>query len=59
MMKIVFTCNSVGGENELSVAMFKPVKVMMNEWNASGVTLKVKRGYVVQYVINGLIIVVK
>ena len=33
-----------------SVAMLKPVKVMMN---AREVTMKVKSGYIVQYVISG------
>ena len=36
-----------------SVAMLKPVKVMMNVRNARKVTMKVKNGYVVQYGING------
>ena len=36
-----------------SVAMLKPVKAMMNVRNARIVTMKVKSGFVVQYVING------
>ena len=36
-----------------SVAMLKPVKLMINVRNAREVTMEVKSGYVVQYVING------
>ena len=35
-----------------SVNMLKPVEVMINVRNTGEVTMKVKNGYVVQYVIN-------
>ena len=35
------------------VAMLKPVKVMMNVQNGRKVTMRVRSGYIVQYVING------
>ena len=35
-----------------SVAMLKPVKVMMNVRNARKVTMKVKSGYIAVYIIN-------
>ena len=34
-------------------AILKPVKVMTNERNAREVTMKIKSGYVVLYIING------
>ena len=52
-MKILFTCISMEARMKSSVAMLKPVTVMMNVQNAREVTMKVKSGYVVQYVING------
>ena len=36
-----------------SVAMVKPVKVMMNVQNNREITMKVKSGYAEQYAING------
>ena len=36
-----------------SMAMLKSEKVTMNAQNAREVTMKVKSGYIVQYVING------
>ena len=53
MMKILFTCNGIGAKVKLSVAMLKPVKVMMNVQNARKAAMKVKSGYVTLYVING------
>ena len=41
-----------------SVAMLKPVKVKMNVRNTTEVIFKVKNGYVVQYVINGIMKIV-
>ena len=43
-----------GRENEISVAMLKPVKVIMNVRNTRKVIMKVKSSYVAQYVINGI-----
>ena len=51
-MKMLFPCSSMGARTKSSVAILKPVKVMMNVRNAREVKMKVKRGYVVQYVIN-------
>ena len=53
MMKILFTCSSIGGKVKLSVAMLKPVKAMKNVRNARKGSVKVKSGYVALYVING------
>ena len=53
MMKILFTCSGMRAKMKSSVPMPKPVKVMTNVRNAREVTMKVKSGYVVQYVING------
>ena len=53
MMKILFMYSDMRARIKPSVAMLKPVKVMMNVRNATEVTLKVKSGYVVQYLING------
>ena len=53
MMKIIFTCSGLGARMKLYAAMLKPVKVMMNMRNAREVTMKVKSGYVVLYVIDG------
>ena len=39
-----------------SVAMLKPVKVMMNVPNTWKVTMKEKSGYVALYIINGTIV---
>ena len=36
-----------------SVAMLRPMKVMMNIRNAMEVTMNVEIGYVVQYIIDG------
>ena len=55
IMEIIFTCRGIGAIMKSSVAMLKPVKVMMNVRNAWEVIMKVKNGYVVQYVINGTI----
>ena len=52
-MKILFTYRGTGATMKSSVTMLKTVKVMMNVQNAREVTMKVKSGYVVQYVING------
>ena len=53
IMEIIFTCNGIGAIMKSSVAMLKPVKVMMNVRNTREVIMKVKNGYVVQYAING------
>ena len=53
IMKIFFTCIGMGVRMKSSVALLKPVKMIMNVQNAREVTMKVKSGYVVQYVING------
>ena len=50
IIKILFTCIGMEARMKSSVAMLKPVKVMMN---AREVTMKVKSGYIVQYVISG------
>ena len=55
IMKIHFTCSGMGARMKSSVAMLKPVKVMMNERNARKVTVTVKSGYVALHVINGTI----
>ena len=53
MMKILFTCSSIGAKVKSSVVMLKPVKVMTNVRNARKVAMKVKSGYVTLYTING------
>ena len=55
IMKILFTCSGIEAGMKSSVAMLKPVKVIMNVQNAREVATKVKSGYVIQYVINGTI----
>ena len=52
-MKILFTCSGMWVRMKSSVAILKPVKVMMNVRNAKEVIMKVKSGCVVQYVVNG------
>ena len=47
MMKILFRCSSLGARMKSSVAMLKPVKVMINVRNAREITVKVKNGYVI------------
>ena len=42
----------MGGRKKSSVAMLKPMKVMMNIRNTMEVTMNVEIGYVVQYMIN-------
>ena len=53
IMKILFTCSGMGTRMKSFVAMLKPVKVMMNVQNGRKVTMMVRSGYIVQYVING------
>ena len=53
IMKILFTCSGMAARMKSSVAILKPVKEIINVRNAREVTMKVKSGYVVQYVING------
>ena len=53
IMKILFTCSGMGTRMKSFVAMLKPVKVMMNVQNGRKVTMRVRSGYIVQYVING------
>ena len=48
MMKIL-----MGARMKSSVAMLKPMKVIMIVQNARQVLMKVKSGYVALYVING------
>ena len=55
IMKILFTCSGIEAGMKSSVAMLKPVGVIMNVQNARKVAMKVKSGYVIQYVINGTI----
>ena len=45
----------MGGRKKSSVAMLKPMKVMMNIRNAMEVTMNVEIGCVVQYMINGTV----
>ena len=47
-----FTCSGMGERMKSSVETSE-MKVMMNVQNARQVTMKVKSGYVAQYVING------
>ena len=49
-----FHCTGMGTRMKLSVVMLEPVKAMINMRNAREVTIKVKSGDVVQYVINGI-----
>ena len=58
MMKIFFPCSVIRARMKSSVAMLKPVKVKMNVRNTTEVIFKVKNGYVVQYVINGIMKIV-
>ena len=58
MMKILFPCSVIRARMKSSVAMLKPVKVKMNVRNTTEVIFKVKNGYVVQYVINGIMKIV-
>ena len=53
MMDILFAFSGTGAKMKSSVAMLKPVKMMINVRNAMGVAMKVKSGYVVLHVING------
>ena len=53
MIKILFACSGMGARMKSSVAMLKPVDVMMNVRSARQVRMNVKSGYIVQYVING------
>ena len=53
IMKIFFTYIDMGVRMKSSVALLKPVKMTMNVQNAREVTMNVKSGCVVQYVING------
>ena len=53
MMDILFAFSGMGAKMKSSVAMLKPVKMMINVRNAMGVAMKVKSGYVVLHVING------
>ena len=53
IMKILFTCSGMETRMKSFVAMLKPVKVMMNVQNGRKVTMRVRSGYIVQYVING------
>ena len=53
MTKILFTCSGLGARMKLSVAMLKPLKVMMNVRNTRKVPVKVESGYVALYVISG------
>ena len=46
-------CSSDTDRMKLSVAILKPVKVMMNKRNAKEVTMIIKSGYAALYVING------
>ena len=53
MTKILFTCSGLEARMKLSVAMLKPLKVMMNVRNTRKVPVKVESGYVALYVISG------
>ena len=50
---MLFACSGMGARMKSSVAMLKPVDVMMNVRSARQVRMNVKSGYIVQYVING------
>ena len=52
-MKILFTYSGMRARMKSSMAMSKSVKVVMNVQNAREAAIKLKSGYVVQYVING------
>lgn len=51
--RFFFTCSVMTAKMKSSVAMVKPVKVMMNVQNNREITMKVKSGYAEQYAING------
>ena len=52
-MDILFAFSGMGAKMKSSVAMLKPVKMMINVQNAMGVAMNVKSGYIVLHVING------
>ena len=58
IMKILFPCSVMRARMKSSVTMLNLVKVKMNVRNTREVILKVKNGYVVQYVINGIMKIV-
>ena len=53
IMKILFMYSGTRARMKSSAAMLKPVKVMINVQNTIEVRLKMRSGYVVQYLING------
>ena len=52
-MKILFMYSGTRARMKSSAAMLRPVKVMINVQNTIEVRLKMRSGYVVQYLING------
>ena len=51
--KILFTCSGMREGTKSSVAILKPMKVIMKVSTAKKVTMQVNSGYVALYIVNG------